>query len=87
MSPHLFRSAAATSIAVRAPGSVDIIPAVLGHGSPRTAERYYNLAGSLEASRAHSAMLDALQRDLRQSTVEADVQKRGSGRGRRRASP
>src|SRR5712692_7048595 len=82
MSPHMFRSAAATSVAVSAPGSVDIIPAVLGHGSPRTAERYYNLAGSLEASRAHSTMLDALQRDLRQAIAKANAQKRASGRGR-----
>ena len=82
MSPHMFRSAAATSVAVSAPGSVDIIPAVLGHGSPRTAEQYYNLAGSLEASRAHSAMLDALQRDLRQAIAKANAQKRASGRGR-----
>jgi hypothetical protein len=64
LSPHLFRSCAATSVAVAAPGSVDIIPAILGHGSPRTGERYYNLASSLEASRAHSRMLQSLRREL-----------------------
>ncbi len=64
LSPHLFRTCAATSVAVEAPGSVGIIPAVLGHGSPKTGERYYNLAGSLEASRAHAAVLEALRRDL-----------------------
>ena len=64
LSPHLFRSCAATSVAVNAPGSVDIIPAILIHGSPKTSERYYNLASSLEASRAHNALLDELRRDL-----------------------
>ena len=62
--PHLFRSSAATSVAIKASGTVDIIPAVLGHASPTTSERYYNLATSLEASRAHNAVLDALQQDL-----------------------
>jgi len=64
MSPHLFRSAAATSVAIRAPGSVDMIAAILGHGSPRTAERYYNIASSLEASRAHGAVLEQLLDEL-----------------------
>jgi integrase/recombinase XerD len=53
--PHLFRSCAATSLAIKAPDSIDIIPAILGHASPTTGERYYNLATSLEASRAHNA--------------------------------
>jgi len=69
MSPHLFRSAAATSVAVGAPDAVDIIPAVLGHASAKTAERYYNLAGSLEASRAHAALIDAVRRDLSKPTL------------------
>ena len=64
LSPHLFRSYAATSVAVNAPDSVDIISAVLIHGSPRTGERYYSLASSLEASRAHSALLHELRREL-----------------------
>lgn len=64
LSPHLFRSCGATSVAINAPGSVDIIPAVLTHSSHRAGERYYNLASSLEASRAHSALLDELRREL-----------------------
>lgn len=86
MSPHMFRSAAATSVAVRAPGSVDIIPAVLGHGSPRTAERYYNLADGLEASRAYAAVIDTLRRDLPPSIARANPVKRG-GRGHGWSSP
>ena len=64
LSPHLFRSCAATSLAVHAPGSVDIIPALLGHGSPQVGERYYNLARGLEATRAYHGMLDELRREL-----------------------
>jgi integrase len=65
LSPHLFRSRAASSIAVDAPGDVDIIPAVLGHRSPKAAERHYNLAGSREASGDHRRLID----DLRQQHV------------------
>ena len=61
LSPHLCRSGAARSIAVDAPGDVDIIPTVLGHGSPKTAERHYNLTGSLEASRDHGRLIDDLR--------------------------
>jgi integrase len=64
LSPHLFRSIAATSVATDAPEAVDIIPAILAHGSPAAAERYYNLAGSLDAARAHGALLEALCRQL-----------------------
>ena len=58
----VLRSRAASSIAVDASGDVDIIPAILGHGSPKVAERQYNLAGSLEALRDHGCLID----DLRQ---------------------
>jgi integrase len=64
LSPHLFRTCAATSVAINAPESIYIIPAILTHGSHRTGEHFYNLAGSLEASRAHNAVLDELRRDL-----------------------
>src|SRR6185437_904361 len=60
LSPHLFRSCAATTIAIEGRGSIDIVPAILGHASPTTAERYYNMAGSIEASRAQAAMLEGL---------------------------
>lgn len=65
-SPHLFRSCSATSIATKAPHSIDLIPAVLGHSSPKTGERYYNMAKSLEASRTHGAMIEDLQQQILQ---------------------
>jgi integrase len=64
LSPHLFRSCSATSVATKAPCSIDIIPAVLGHSSLKTGERYYNMSRSLEASRAHGAMIEELQRQI-----------------------
>ena len=63
--PHLFRSCAGTTIAVRAPDDVHIIAPVLGHSGPEIGERFYNLAGSLEASRAHAAVIDELSRKPR----------------------
>jgi integrase len=73
LSPHLFRSMAATSVAIEAPGSVDIIPAILAHSSHRTGEQYYNLAGNLDASRAFNSVLDAIRNDLEsRSTKRGD---------------
>lgn len=49
--PHLFRDAAATSIAEQDAAHVQMIRAILGHASLATAESHYNHAGSLEAAR------------------------------------
>jgi integrase len=64
LSPHLFRSMAATSVAIEAPGSVKLIPAILTHRSYGTGERYYNLASGLEASRSFNTALDAVREHL-----------------------
>jgi integrase/recombinase XerD len=64
LSPHIFRSCAATTVAIAAPDLVNVIPAILSHASPRTNEQYYNLAGGLEASRAHRCVLEALESEL-----------------------
>jgi integrase len=53
INPHLFRDAAATSIAVEAPESAHITRSILSHGTLRTSEQYYNHAQSLEASRRY----------------------------------
>jgi integrase/recombinase XerD len=65
ISPHLFRTMAATSVSIEAPSEVDVIPVILGHRSYRTGERSYNLASSLDASRAFSATLDSIRTKLR----------------------
>lgn len=61
LSPHLFRTCAATTIALYAPEAVDIVPAVLGHAGPEVSERYYNLAGSVEASRRYNSLLTQIR--------------------------
>jgi len=57
VNPHLFRDAAATSIAIEDPDHVGIITAILGHSNTKTAETYYNQATSLEAARRHQAVI------------------------------
>jgi integrase len=67
--PHFFRDCAATTIALYDPEHVGIIPAILGHTTPRTAERHYNHATSVLAARGHQQTIMRLRQD---------------GRGRRR---
>jgi integrase len=76
ISPHMFRSCGATTVAVEAPRSVDIIPAILTHSSSQPGERYYNLASSLEASRAHNGMLEELFHDVRRSHKSRRLRRR-----------
>lgn len=65
--PHLFRDAAATNVAINAPEDVNIVQAVLGHSAAKTAERHYNLAGSLEASRRYASTLEQLRPHTRRA--------------------
>ena len=64
VSPHLFRDAAATSIAVDNPNHIGDASLVLGHADHRMTEKHYNHARSLEASRKHAATLAQLRRSL-----------------------
>ena len=61
INPHLFRDAAATSIAEQDPEHVGMIRAILGHTSPATSEDHYNHASSLEASRRYQRMIEDLR--------------------------
>jgi integrase len=62
LSPHLFRDCAATEIAISAPDQVRLIMPILGHTTLKTSERYYNLAGSLEAGRRYARTIADLRR-------------------------
>jgi len=79
VSPHLFRDAAATSIAIEDPEHVLITREILGHRTLRTSERHYNHAQSLEALRRHQAHV--LQ--LRKSTRTGKLTERGLPEARR----
>ena len=59
VNPHLFRDAAATTIALDRPEQVRMAARLLGHRSFATTERYYNLARAAEAARAWQKILEA----------------------------
>ena len=64
MNPHLFRDAAATSIAIEDPSHVGSTKSVLGHSSLRTSERHYNQARSTEATAAYQSRVTTLRRSV-----------------------
>ena len=57
VNPHLFRDAAATTLAIADPAHVRIAAPLLGHRTFTTTERYYQQAQSFDA---HRAYVDAL---------------------------
>jgi hypothetical protein len=73
MSLHDFRRAAATFIAMDAPGKVGLIPGVLQHASPEVSEQHYNLARSVEASRRFAAHLERTRARLRPVQIRTEV--------------
>jgi integrase len=62
INPHLFRDSAATSIAIEDPKSAYITRSILGHGTLRTSEQYYNHALSREALRQYQRRILELRR-------------------------
>lgn len=64
MTPHHFRHAAATTIAVNSPEDAGDIAAVLGHSRRKTSDDHYNLATSLEAAERCQASLSKRRRHL-----------------------
>jgi integrase len=57
INPHLFRDAAATTLAIADPENVRVAAPLLGHRTFTTTERYYQQAKSLEAHRQYTAVL------------------------------
>ena len=53
INPHLFRDAAATTLAIADPAHVRVAAPLLGHRNFGTTERYYRQARSQEAHRAY----------------------------------
>lgn len=64
MTPHHFRHAAATTIAVSSPEDVGQITAILGHSRSKTADDHYNLATSLEAGERCQSAITKRRRHL-----------------------
>jgi integrase/recombinase XerD len=65
ISPHLFRHAAATSVAVDNPKYIGDASLILGHAGHKATEKHYNHGRSLEASRRHAATLARLNENLK----------------------
>lgn len=59
MTPHRFRDAVATAIAIYNPVYIDDARSMLGHASLRTTEKHYNQAKSLDASRRYNQVIEA----------------------------
>ena len=57
VSPHLFRTAAASTAAVYGGNTPYLASAVLNHTDPQTAEEHYNRASSMRASQIYSEII------------------------------
>jgi integrase len=60
VSPHLFRTAAASTVAVRAGGNPRLASALLHHSDPAVTEAHYNRAGSLSAAQDYANLIKTL---------------------------
>jgi integrase len=60
--PHLFRDAAATTLARMSPESARLIRPVLAHSGFRTAERHYMHAQTIDAGRDYAAVVQRLKK-------------------------
>ncbi len=63
VSPHLFRTAAATSSALYGGRTPHLASAVLGHTDPRVTYEHYNRASSVNAAKAYAAIVRQYQSD------------------------
>jgi integrase len=65
VSPHLFRTAAATTAAAYGGDTPHLASALLNHTDPRVTEEHYNRASSVTASKAYTEIINGLLRDIR----------------------
>jgi integrase len=61
VSPHLFRTAAASTAAVYAGNTPHLASALLHHTDPAVAEEHYNRATTLSAAQAYAALIRAIR--------------------------
>lgn len=64
VTPHLFRDAAATTLAHISPDAARLTRAILGHTSYKTAEKHYNQARGVEVGRRHANLIEKLADEL-----------------------
>ena len=63
VSPHLFRTAAASTAAGYGGNTPHLASALLNHTDPRVTEEHYNRATSIAASRVYAAITNSFRRD------------------------
>jgi site-specific recombinase XerD len=63
VSPHLFRTAAATTSALHGGSTPHLASAVLGHTDPRVTYAHYNRASSVNAAKAYATIVEEYQSD------------------------
>jgi integrase len=62
VSPHLFRTAAASTAAIHGGDTPHLASAILGHTDPRVAEKHYNRATGMSAAQAYAAITETYRR-------------------------
>ena len=82
---HMFRDAAATSIAIEDPDHVRIAATLLGHSSLATTQKYYDQSRMLAAGRNYQSTLNQLRNKLR--TEMRSPHKINTGAKSKRESP
>jgi integrase len=68
VSPHLFRTAAASTAAAYGGNTPHLASALLNHTDPRVTEEHYNRATSMSAARAYSEIVEELRACHEQET-------------------
>jgi integrase len=58
VSPHMFRTSAATSAAMHAGGTPHLASALLNHRDVRVTEKHYNRASVLSAGKTYSEVIE-----------------------------
>jgi integrase len=65
VSPHLFRTAAASTAAAYGGNTPHLASALLNHTDPRVTEEHYNRATSIGASRIYADIISSFRQDQR----------------------
>ena len=65
VSPHLFRTAAASTAAAYGGNTLHLASAVLNHTDPRVTEEHYNRATSIGAGRIYAEIISSFRHDQR----------------------
>jgi integrase len=63
VSPHLFRTSAASTAAAYSTGTPHLASALLNHTDPRVTEEYYNRTNSISAAQTYGAIIKDICRD------------------------